>query len=76
MSESDSPVSVILREMCADLSERHAGISLDEQRLRERIAVLEHAVRAYRSPAFIHSKLEERLRRVEQHLKLPLSESH
>ena len=51
-----------------------------EQRLSERINHLNRAVMEYHSSAVGHgvlmSEFEERLRRVEQHLKLPPSESH
>ncbi len=51
-----------------------------EQRLGERITHLNRAVMEYHSSAVGHGVLigefEERLRRVEQHLKLPPSEPH
>ena len=51
-----------------------------EKRLGERIAHLNRAVMEYHSSAVGHgvliSEFEERLRRVEQHLKLPPTESH
>ena len=51
-----------------------------EQRLSERINHLNRAVMEYHSSAVGHgvliSEFEERLRRVEQHLKLPPTESH
>ncbi|HEY4995883.1 MAG TPA: hypothetical protein VII21_06270 [Aestuariivirga sp.] len=51
-----------------------------EKRLGERIAHLNRAVMEYHSSAVGHgvliSEFEERLRRVEQHLKLPTAEGH
>ncbi len=51
-----------------------------EQRLSERISHLNRAVMEYHSSTIGHGVLitefEERLRRVEQHLKLPPTESH
>jgi hypothetical protein len=51
-----------------------------EKRLSERIAHLNRAVMEYHSSAVGHGVLigefEERLRRVEEHLKLPPQESH
>ena len=53
---------------------------LSEKRLADRIAHLNRAVMEYHSSTIGHGVLitefEERLRRVEQHLKLPPTESH
>jgi len=61
-----------------------AGVRLEvgasEKRLSERINHLNRAVIEYHSSTIGHgvlySEIDERLRRVEQHLKLPPTESH
>jgi hypothetical protein len=51
-----------------------------EKRLSDRIAYLNRAVMEYHSSAVGHdvlfSEIDERLRRVEEHLKLPPNEAH
>jgi hypothetical protein len=51
-----------------------------EKRLSDRIAYLNRAVMEYHSSAVGHgvlfSEIDERLRRVEQHLKLPPNDAH
>ena len=68
----------------SDVKSLRADVASDlmsvEQRLIERIAHLNRAVMEYHSSTIGHgvliSEFEERLRRVEQHLKLTPSESH
>ncbi len=68
----------------SDVKSLRADVASDlitvEQRLGERITHLIRAVMEYHSSAVGHGVLigefEERLRRVEQHLKLPPSEPH
>jgi len=51
-----------------------------EKRLGERITYLQRSVMEFHSSTIGHgvlySEMDERLRRVEQHLKLPMSEGH
>ena len=71
-------------EVRSDLNSLRADVASDfitiEKRLSERINHLNRAVMEYHSSTIGHgvlySEIEERLRRVEQHLKLPPTESH
>lgn len=71
-------------EVRSDLNSLRADVVSDfitiEKRLSERINHLNRAVMEYHSSTIGHgvlySEIEERLRRVEQHLKLPPTESH
>jgi hypothetical protein len=68
----------------SDVKSLRADVASDmidlEKRLGDRIAHLNRAVMEYHSSAVGHgvliSEFEDRLRRVEQHLKLPPSEPH
>jgi hypothetical protein len=63
-----------------DVASVRLEVGASEKRLSERINHLNRAVMEYHSSAVGHgllfTEIEERLRRVEQHLKLPPSESH
>ena len=80
MNERSDPISTILRELRADISERQLGAVLDDAQLHDRISRLNKAVIDYDSSMFGHgaslSDLELRLRRTEDHLKLPPTELH
>lgn len=73
-----------IAEVRSDVKSLRADVASDmmtmEKRLSERIAHLNRAVMEYHSSTIGHgiliSEFEERLRRVEQHLKLPPNESH
>ena len=71
-------------DLRADLQSLRADVASDlvtiEKRMSEQIVGLRRAVMEYHSSAIGHgiliSELEERLRRVEQHLNLPPAEAH
>ena len=71
-------------EVRSEVKSLRADVASDlmtmEKRLSDRIAHLNRAVMEYHSSTIGHgvliSEFEERLQRVEQHLKLPPSESH
>lgn len=71
-------------ELRADLQSLRADVASDlltiEKRMSEQIVGLRRAVMEYHSSAIGHgiliSELEERIRRVEQHLNLPPGEAH
>ena len=73
-----------LADLRSDVKSLRADVASDlaevEKRLGDRIAHLNRAVMEYHSSAVGHgvliSEFEERLRRVEQHLKLPPTETH
>jgi hypothetical protein len=73
-----------LADVHAEVKSLRADVASDlitlEKRLSDRITHLNRAVVEYHSSAVGHgvliSEFEERLRRVEQHLKLPPAESH
>lgn len=73
-----------IADVRSDVKSLRADVASDlisvEQRLSERISHLNRAVMEYHSSAVGHGVLigefEERLRRVEQHLKLSPGESH
>ena len=75
MNEPSDPISTILRELRADISERQHGTVLDYTQLQDRISRLNKAVKDYDIATIGHGAMigdfEERLRRVEQHLNLP-----
>lgn len=88
---SKSDVADVKRELKNDIADvrsevksLRADVASDlitiEKRLSDRIAHLNRAVMEYHSSAVGHgvliSEFEERLRRVEEHLKLPPVESH
>jgi len=63
-----------------DMANMHIDIAASEKRLSDRITHLQRAVMEYHSSTIGHgllySEIDERLRRVEQHLKLPPGEEH
>ena len=71
-------------DLRSDLQSLRADVASDlltiEKRMSEQIVGLRRAVMEYHSSAIGHgiliSELEERLRRVEQHLNLPSGEAH
>lgn len=71
-------------DLRADLQSLRADVASDlltiEKRMSEQIVGLRRAVMEYHSSAIGHgiliSELEERIRRVEQHLNLPPAEAH
>jgi hypothetical protein len=73
-----------IADVRSDVKSLRADVASDfitvEQRLSDRITHLNRAVMEYHSSAVGHgilfSEIDERLRRVEQHLKLTPSESH
>jgi hypothetical protein len=66
-----------VKSLAADVA---SDLMTVEKRLSDRIAYLNRAVMEYHSSAVGHgvlfSEIDERLRRVEQHLKLPPNEAH
>lgn len=66
-----------VKSLAADVA---SGLMTMEKRLTDRIAYLSRAVMEYHSSTIGHgvlySEIDERLRRVEQHLKLPPNEAH
>lgn len=80
MIQKDDPVSIIFQEMRMGIDEHNRGFSADEEYLHARILRVEKAVKGYhasRGRRWISlPEIEERLRRVEQHLKLPPNQSH
>jgi hypothetical protein len=73
-----------IADVRSDVKSLAADVASDlmtvEKRLSDRIAYLNRAVMEYHSSAVGHgvlfSEIDERLRRVEQHLKLPPNEAH
>jgi septal ring factor EnvC (AmiA/AmiB activator) len=73
-----------IADLSSDVKSLRADVASDladvEKRLGDRIAHLNRAVMEYHPSAVGHdvliSEFEERLRRVEQHLKLPPTETH
>jgi hypothetical protein len=66
-----------VKSLAADVA---SDLMTVEKRLSDRIGYLNRAVMEYHSSAVGHgvlfSEIDERLRRVEQHLKLPPNEAH
>ena len=79
-----SDLAEVRSELRSEMKSLRADVASDmiamEKRLGDRIAHLNRAVLEYHSSAVGHgvliSEFEERLRRVEQHLKLPPHETH
>ena len=75
MSKLENPISIIRKELRASVDEHHASICRDEEFLLARISKIDLAVKRYHASKgrqwVSFTEFEERLRRVEQHLKLP-----
>ena len=80
MSQKDDPVFIIFQEMRMGIDEHNRGVSAVEEYLHARILRVEKAVKGYHASRGQHwaslLSIEERLRRVEQHLKLPPLETY
>jgi hypothetical protein len=84
LAESKSELKNDIAEVRSEVKSLRADVASDfitvEQRLGDRIAHLNRAVMEYHSSTIGHgvlyTEIDERLRRVEQHLKLTPSESH
>lgn len=74
------PVSIVRREIEAANIESLSGVVLSDEAVNRRAEIIFQAAREYyslRKPAVSKiSDLEDRLRRVEDHLKLPPVEPH
>ena len=82
IGEMKSGLDLVSQHMATNVqvAEVRTEVSNSEKRVTERINHLNRAVMEYHSSAIGHglliSEFEERLRRVEDHLKLPPTESH
>lgn len=76
MIQKDDPVSIIFHEMRVGIDEQKRGVSADEEHLYARLSRVNKAMKDYHASRGQQwaslSNIEERLRRVEQHLNLPI----